>query len=151
MIQKIIDFFFNLFSRKKEIKTEVFLGYEHSQEELEILRLINEHRLTLKLRQLYTNSYLSFKCEEHNLNMIKLGVLSHNGFVQRCDDITNFLKCENVAENLGYNYKSTTAVVDAWLKSESHKENIYGDFMEFGISARKDLNGKTYYTNIFIK
>lgn len=151
MIQKIIDFFFNLFSRKKEIKTETFLGYEHSQEELEILRLINEHRLTLKLRQLYTNSYLSFKCEEHNLNMIKSGVLSHNGFVDRSEDIIKYLKCNRVAENVGYNFNFPQTVLNAWLKSNSHRDNICGDFTEFGISARKNLNGKVYYTNIFIK
>lgn len=151
MIQKIIDFFLNFFRAKKENKTEIFLGYEHSQEELEILRLINEHRLTLKLRQLYINSYLSYKCEENNLNMIKVNLVSHSGFAQRFESITQYLKCISVAENLGYNYKSAQSVFDAWLRSETHRKNIEGDFMEFGVSARKNLEGKSYYTNIFIK
>lgn len=151
MIQKIIDFFLNLFRRKKETKTEIFLGYEHTTEELEILRLINEYRLTLKLRQLYTNSYISYKCEQHNLEMIEADELSHNGFVKRYLEIMRYLKCTNVTENVGYNYKSPQGVFDAWLLSESHRDNIVGDFIEFGISARKDLEGKIFYTNIFIK
>ena len=159
MIQKIINFFLSLFCalhlrlfRKKEIKqTEIFLGYEHSQEELEVLRLINKHRLTLKLRQLYTNSYLSYKCEEHNTEMVAEDLLSHNGFSQRVEDITTYLKCEKVAENVGYGYKSAQGIFNAWLKSERHKENIEGDFMEFGVSARKNLTGNVYWTNIFIK
>jgi len=155
MIQKIINFFrtsFKGFTRaKKEIKTEIFLGYNHTTEELEILRLINEYRLTLKLRQLYTNSYLSYKCEQHNLEMIAADKVSHNGSEKRFSEIIKYLKCVAVAENVAYDYKSPQGVFDAWIRSDSHRDNIVGDFMEFGVSARKDLEGKIYYTNIFIK
>ncbi|MFP2997060.1 CAP domain-containing protein, partial [Spongiivirga sp. MCCC 1A20706] len=42
-------------------------------------------------------------------------------------------------------------VVNAWINSDSHREVLEDDFSHIGISAKKDNNGKYYYTTIFSK
>ena len=56
-----------------------------------------------------------------------------------------------VSENIAYNYNSAQSVLTAWLNSPTHKQNIEGDFTDFGISIRVNSTGKKYYTNIFVK
>ena len=56
-----------------------------------------------------------------------------------------------VAENVGYGYRTSKAVVNAWLKSKGHRENVEGEYSHVGISVRQDEDGKNYFTNIFIK
>jgi uncharacterized protein YkwD len=61
------------------------------------------------------------------------------------------LGAKNVGENIAYNYNTPEAAVTAWLNSPSHKQNIEGDYTNFGISIRVSPEGKSYYTNIFVK
>jgi uncharacterized protein YkwD len=41
-----------------------------------------------------------------------------------------------VSENVAYNYQSNEGVLNAWLMSDGHKENIEGDYTHFGISIK---------------
>ena len=52
---------------------------------------------------------------------------------------------------MAYGYTQAESVVNAWLKSDSHRENIEGDFTNFDVSAEQNTDGDWYYTNIFIK
>jgi uncharacterized protein YkwD len=56
-----------------------------------------------------------------------------------------------VSENVAYAYSTAQSVVNAWINSDSHRENIEGDFTDFEVSAEQNKEGKWYYTNIFIK
>lgn len=84
--------------------------------------------------------------------MIANKVVNHNDFVARSKNIVTVLGAKKLAENIAYNYNTSQGAFDAWMNSPEHKENIVGDFTNFGISIRVDSdNGKKYYTNIFIK
>jgi uncharacterized protein YkwD len=39
-------------------------------------------------------------------------------------------------ENLAYGYRTEAGVVDGWMKSKTHKDNILGDYSEQGMCAR---------------
>ncbi|MEO8515431.1 MAG: CAP domain-containing protein, partial [Flavobacterium sp.] len=95
--------------------------------------------------------HISFKSEEHDNYMIVNNVVNHNDFVARSENIMKVLGAKKVSENIAYNYDSPEAALKAWLNSPTHKENIEGDFTNFGISIRVDSNGRKYYTNIFVK
>ena len=56
-----------------------------------------------------------------------------------------------VSENVAYAFSSAESVVNAWLNSDGHRENIEGDFTDFDISAEQNEEGRWYFTNIFIK
>jgi uncharacterized protein YkwD len=83
--------------------------------------------------------------------MIDNNVVNHDDFVSRSENIMKVLGAKSVAENIAYNYNSPQAVLSAWLKSPSHKQNIEGNFTHFGLAIRINPDGKKYYTNIFAK
>ena len=127
-------------------------NYTYSELELETLDLINKHRVSVGLKALEKINHISSKSEEHDFYMIEKKAASHDGFVERANNIKKVLGAKSVGENIAYNYKSAIAAVTAWLNSPTHKENIEGDFTHFGIAIREDATtGKKYYTNIFVK
>lgn len=126
--------------------------YTYSSNELEMMELINNYRISIGLNSLERINHISFKSEEHNNYMITNNIVSHDNFVSRSDNIIKVLGAKKVNENIGYNYKTPQGVLGAWLNSSDHKKNIEGDFTNFGISIRENAdNGKKYYTNIFVK
>ncbi len=125
--------------------------YNYNTIEIEILDEINLYRSALGLVELKPMVNLSIESEGHNEYMIGKGIVSHDNFSRRASFIIQEVGARTVAENVGYGYRTSKAVVDAWLKSKGHRENVEGDFTHFGISVRQDEEGKNYFTNIFIK
>lgn len=119
--------------------------------ELEILELINNHRLSVGLNPLQNMDLIKSQAFNHTDYMVENQKISHDYFFER----SNFLKqnagATRVSENVAYGFTTAQSLVSAWLKSESHKTNIEGDFTNFDISAEKGSDNKWYYTNIFIK
>ena len=127
-------------------------NYTYNDTELETMKLINDYRVSIGLKALEVINHISYKSEEHDYYMIDNKVVSHDGFVERADNIMKVLNAKTVGENIAYNYNTPKAAVTAWLNSPAHKDNIEGDFTHFGISVRVDAaTGKKYYTNIFAK
>ncbi len=119
--------------------------------ETQILELINNHRLSLGLNPLGKMDLIKSQAYSHTEHMVIENQVSHDNFFQR----SNFLKANAgakfVSENVAYGYTKAESVVNAWLKSESHKENIEGDFTNFDVSAEQNSEGDWFYTNIFIR
>lgn len=145
-----VYFYFTKMKKKVEVVILPKMDYTHSQEELDLIKLINDYRVSINLDTLEVVNHISYKCEEHNISMIETGVVSHNGFVTRSENIIAVLNCKSVGENVAYNFKTPQSTLAAWLKSPEHKKNIEGKFTHTGLSTREDSNGKKYYTNIFV-
>lgn len=127
-------------------------NYAYSDSELETMKLINEYRVSVGLSPLEKINHISYLSEEHDYYMIDKKTPSHDGFVDRSNDIMKLLGATTVGENVAYNYNSAEGVLAAWLKSAAHKKNIEGNYTHFGISIRQDaVTGKKYYTNIFAR
>ncbi|MDD2674955.1 MULTISPECIES: CAP domain-containing protein [Flavobacterium] len=136
----------------EEIKSEIIETYSYSASELEAMNLINEYRVSKGLNALKKINHLSHKAEEHDFFMIGNNIVNHANFSDRSQNIISALGAKSVSENIAYNYKTSQAALTAWLLSSGHKENIEGNFTHFGISIRENpVNGRKYYTNIFIK
>lgn len=119
--------------------------------EVEILELINNHRLSLGLRPLAELTIVKSVAHSHTDYMVDNDEVSHHNFFTRSDYLKSNAGAKKVSENVAYGYSSAEAVVRAWIKSEAHKENLEGDYTNFDISAEKNAEGRWYYTNIFIK
>jgi len=119
--------------------------------EIEILELINNHRLSIGLDVLNGMGTIKAQAYGHTDYMIDKSVISHDNFLQRKANLTNSEGASRVGENVAYAYSSSESVVNAWLNSEGHRNVIEGDYTDFDIFAKKDESGKYYYTNIFIK
>ncbi|SDS30612.1 CAP domain-containing protein [Christiangramia echinicola] len=125
--------------------------YSYNTIEVEILEEINIYRKALGLSELKAMAELSVESEDHNEYMIEEGLVSHDNFSLRASKLMNKVGARAVAENVGFGYRTSEAVVNAWLKSKGHRENVEGEYSHIGISVRQDENGKNYFTNIFIK
>ncbi|MGZ0017018.1 CAP domain-containing protein [Yeosuana sp. AK3] len=119
--------------------------------EIQILELINNHRLSVGLNPLEKMDLIKSQAFSHTEHMVIENEVSHDNFFER----SNFLKANAgaklVSENVAFGYTYAESVVNAWLKSESHKKNIEGDFTNFDVSAEQNNEGHWFYTNIFIK
>tara|TARA_R110000796_G_scaffold199542_1_gene315690 strand:+ start:452 stop:949 length:498 start_codon:yes stop_codon:yes gene_type:complete len=129
--------------------TLVFL--EAKSMEVETLDIINQHRSSLGLVKLKYMSLIRAVAHSHNLNMIEIHQISHNGFDLRSGYLKSKTCALNVSENVSYGYSSAHTMVKAWLNSPAHKETIEGNSTHFDISIDSGSLGGKYATNIFIK
>ena len=119
--------------------------------EIDILDLINNHRLSLGLSSLTDMDIVKSVAYTHTDYMVDNDEVSHANFFERSNYLKQNAGAQRVSENVAYGYSSAESVVRAWLKSDGHKANIEGDYTNFDISAEVNGEGKWYYTNIFIK
>lgn len=54
------------------------------------------------------------------------------------------------AENIAYGYRSPDQVMDAWMASPPHRQNILNcEVRSVGIATRRAADGTPYYTQVF--
>ena len=119
--------------------------------ETKILELINNHRLSKGLNPLAEITVVKSVAYTHTNYMIDNDEPSHDNFYTRSNYLKTNAGAKSVSENVAYGYTKAESVVNRWIKSDSHRATIEGDFTNFNISAEKNEDGKWYYTNIFIK
>ena len=119
--------------------------------EIEVLELINEHRVSLNLNQLQLSPILKSVANRHTRDMIRDGKYSHDNFYLRSEYIKLKLNALTVAENVAYGYYDAPSMVNAWISSGGHRRNIESNSTHFDISMESDVNGRFYATNIFIR
>ncbi|MEN3322099.1 CAP domain-containing protein [Mariniflexile soesokkakense] len=119
--------------------------------EVEILELINNHRLSMGLTALSDMTVVKSVAFTHTDYMVDNNEVSHANFYKRSDYLKAKAGAIRVSENVAYGYSSAESVVRAWLKSDGHRANIEGDYTNFDLAAEQNAEGKWYYTNIFIK
>ncbi len=127
---------------------------EHTKTEYdtEILKLINEHRISIGLDILIYNEAIWKEAQIHSTNMADGSVdFGHDGFSGRIDKICETLAGNASAENVALGYNTAADVINGWLNSPGHKDNIEGNYSHTGLSAVMNNKGVYYYTQIFIK
>nr|WP_321234314.1 CAP domain-containing protein [uncultured Psychroserpens sp.] len=119
--------------------------------EIEILELINAHRINTGLQPLNNHNTIKAVAYTHTDYMVESNNVGHDNFFQRKNSLIDNADAIKVSENVAYAFSSAQSVVNAWLDSEGHRENIEGDYTDFDISAEQNEEGRWYFTNIFIK
>ena len=130
---------------------EVPVAPQAKQIEIEIMELINAHRINEGLNPLQDHNTVKAVAFTHTDYMVEVDNVSHDNFFQREQSLVVNANANTVSENVAYGFSSAESVVYAWLNSPSHRENIEGDFTDFDISAEQNNEGRWYFTNIFIK
>ena len=118
----------------------------------EILKYINEYRRKKGLPPLVMNAAMSAEALKHSENMAaRRTSFGHNGFQHRVKRISSALNgFSGAGENVAMGSKTAREVVDNWLKSSMHKQNIEGAFNLTGIGVAADKKGTLYFTQIFV-
>jgi len=137
---------------KEEVSEETVETLEVLSVEEDILQLVNMHRANIGKQALTNDNTLANKlAKEHTLYMIGQGNISHDNFSARADRLFDEENAKGVGENVAAGQRSAKTVMEAWINSEGHRENIEGNFTHIGISAIKNDAGKYYYTQLFFK
>lgn len=89
--------------------------------EVEILELINNHRLSLGLSTLADLNIVKSVAHSHTDYMVDNDEVSHHNFFTRSDYLKSNAGAKKVSENVAFGYSSAESVVKAWIKSPSHK------------------------------
>jgi len=117
----------------------------------EILRLVNVHRESLGLSALEKNQTAEQMSIDHTNYMISIADINHDNFGERSSVLREQENATAAAENVANFYPDAASVVNGWLESTGHRENIEGNYTYTGIAAIKDSNGRYYYTQIFFR
>ncbi|MGB5356665.1 MAG: CAP domain-containing protein [Eudoraea sp.] len=119
--------------------------------EQELLGIVNSHRKSLGYSDLVVSIVAYEYANSHNDYMITNGSLSHDNFSARASGISSKVNAEMVAENVAKDYSSAKLAFESWLSSPDHRKTMEDDFTHTGISVKKDLNGRLYYTQLFYR
>ncbi|MEQ8238063.1 MAG: CAP domain-containing protein [Cyclobacteriaceae bacterium] len=123
-----------------------------SSMESEILELVNEYRASKDLLPLRDCNVCAKEALTHSRKMAKgLVPFGHDGFKDRFQHIAEKSNVKSAAENVAEGYMSAQEVVNGWIESKGHRENMEGDYTHLGTGIAKGSEGTRYFTQIFIK
>ncbi|MGB6268885.1 MAG: CAP domain-containing protein, partial [Olleya sp.] len=80
--------------------------------EIEILELINQHRISIGLNALESHNLTKGQAYSHTDYMIDKNVVNHDNFFSRKSYLVNNANAVKVAENVAYGFSSATSVVN---------------------------------------
>lgn len=130
---------------------ELPVAPQAKQIEIEIMELINAYRINEGLNALNEHSTVKAVAFTHTDYMVQVEHVSHDNFFLRQQSLEANADANIVTENVAYGFNPAASVVNAWLNSPEHRDNIEGDYTDFDVSAEQNDAGKWYFTNIFIK
>ena len=99
------------------------------------------------------NSRLTNAAQAHSSDMARTGRMSHtgsNGSSVGARAKQAGYRFRSIAENIAAGQKSTGEVVQSWLNSPGHCQNIMNpNSNEIGVGAVRGRDGKIYWTQVF--
>ncbi|MBN1139425.1 MAG: CAP domain-containing protein [Anaerolineae bacterium] len=125
--------------------------------EAEVIALINQARSKRGLEALVADSHLTAAARAHSLDMAQHDALSHTG----SDGSTPAERIARqgyawmlYAENVSCGYTTPAEVVQGWMDSKGHRDNILlADLRHIGVGTvyRQDRSCVTYWTAVFAR
>lgn len=120
----------------------------------EVTRLVNVERSKRGLSELAFNSQLSNVATLKSQDMINKNYFSHTSptYGSPFDMMKQFnISYKAAGENIAMGQKTPAEVVNAWMNSQGHRENILNpNFTDIGVGVAKSSNGTLYWTQMFI-
>ncbi|MFW5780542.1 MAG: SafA/ExsA family spore coat assembly protein [Bacillota bacterium] len=121
----------------------------------EIIRLVNIERQNRGLGRLSYDWQVARVARIKSQDMIENNYFSHTSPVYGSP--FNMLKAFNIryttaAENIAYGQRSAREVVNSWMNSPGHRQNILNtNVTKIGVGIAKNYNGVLYFTQMFIR
>lgn len=119
--------------------------------ESQVFKLVNEARQRAALPALTLAEPMAEEARKHSRQMAeKKVVFGHGGFADRRQRLSQKIPVQSFAENVGQNAKGAESVVEMWLASGGHAENIMSkQYKQTGVGAWRDARGYSFFTQIF--
>lgn len=120
------------------------------QVEAQVAELINAQRALAGLSQLGFDYRLNIAADQHSSDMAVNGCFQHDS----CDGTNTFDRILSVypsggglGEIIAAGYTDAASVVDAWMNSPGHRDQILGNgYQAFGVGLVKGGSFGTYWT-----
>ena len=119
----------------------------------DVVKLVNEERVSRNLTILQEDPYLN------QLATIKLNDIIERKYFEHESpyygfpwEMANYFDYEfrSLGENLAKNLTTPTSVMDGWMASARHKENILkSNYTHIGVAVKRDYNGNYYWVQMF--
>ena len=118
-----------------------------------VLFYVNEYRAKRHLSALKMNNNISQEAAKHSRDMASKAMpFGHNDFNGRIKRLyRKIAQCNGGAENVAYWRYDAKKLVDGWIASSGHRQNIVGNYNLTGIGIAHGKTGWAYYTQIFIR
>lgn len=123
--------------------------------ENEVIRLVNTEREKAGINALIQNSELMKVARMKSQDFIDKNYFSHTS--PTYGTVSNMLETFGitftaVAENIANGQRNATEVMNSWMNSPGHRDNILSStYNQIGVGVARDSNGKLFWTQIFIK
>ena len=130
-------------------------GSAYGATEARIFELINAERRHQGLRPLVFNAQLNQMAKIQAQNMAYFQKMAHvlpNATLPTLGDRAHYVGYSygRLAENVALGYPNAETVVEGWMNSHGHRQNILdGGVVETGIAVAKSATGGLYYCQVF--
>jgi uncharacterized protein YkwD len=120
---------------------------------LQVVALVNQERSDAGCDPLEVDTRLATAAQRHSEDQAEHQTMSHDGsdgstLAQRIDRVG--YKWRTIGENVAYGQTTPTQVMDAWMNSAGHRQNIRNcDFEDIGVGVARDSDGRLYWTQDF--
>lgn len=130
------------------------LGVEARSTSQRLLCMVNEERMRIGVPPLALSSPLVVKAVVHSKFQAEANTMSHSLFRGEAARLRQLLPDEsqprNSAENIAAGQDSADEVMDSWMNSDGHRENILDrKHTHFGAGRAEADDGTTYWTQTF--
>lgn len=125
---------------------------ELTDEEKGVLEQTNAQRKAAGLPELVANAKLFQAARDHSTNMAKQGRMSHvlDGRTHADRAATAGYPYGYLGENIAWNQRDATEVVECWMRSAGHRANILNrNYTEIGLGVAVNERGERYWTQVF--
>ena len=134
-------------------KNYLFTKNEFVHLEQEIITLINQYRISKNVSPLKHDPKLT------QLGIIKVDDMIRNHYFEHYSPLYQMpwelaglfnYEFHTFGENLARNFVNARDVVEAWIASPSHRDNLLKEHYEYiGIGIKADEEGNLYFSNLF--
>lgn len=133
---------------------EADISIQNEAFELEVIRLVNQERISRALHPLRLNTNLRDAARAHNQDMINNGFFGHEGsdgslpWDRACDHgYTPYGSSCYVGENIAGGQSTPAAAFNAWMNSPGHRDNILNSlYREIGMGHATGGTYSHYWT-----
>jgi len=120
--------------------------------ELEVVRLVNEVRAEHNLAPFSICPTLMMAARFKSQSMSDLDYMSHDGVYGAPWDLMRAFGASPgfAAENIARGQNSPESVMQSWMNSPGHRDNILGaNYTVIGVGAHRDASGRIAWTQMF--
>ena len=148
-----ILFFLNCSKEEQYVDTTIFIPSDNStdltREEYEIFDRVNIFREDNGKSHLRSDEFLYDLAEIRNTANEAIDTINHAGISIIIAQAHTYELY--ISENLAFNYTNPESVVNAWIASEGHRDNMLGNWSHTGLAVSRDDEGFIYYCQVFAR